>query len=384
MSLDVECAKLSDILATPNKIDTTVLFRKIFEVLNSGYPILNILQSEVKLNKGQIEQISIPSNPNSISAETFIPQALNLTKLISEGTSKLKLNKKILPILEFGPNPKYSGGFADLYLSSYKGKDVMIKVMKSSRLENDKKLAIRELRRCEELRYDHIAEYLGHFQQNNGALAIVTKFYPAGSLSDLIKSSHFFSTGQKLQICYKIAKGLEFIQLHGLCHFDIKPANILMDHSLNPKISDLGTCQKPKFSYKTSLAYTLNYAPPEQMNGKAVKKSDTWNFAMTVLSLFAGHSPFREFRNGNQGFKKNELINLIENGARPELSGMEEIEVEFKELMTRAWRLEPSERPSIKEFRLALFNECKKFLEDPESDVLVKVQCSQLQAANHL
>lgn len=87
--------------------------------------------------------------------------------------------------------------------------------------------------------------------------ALVFEYLPNQSLDKLIFPSSFKDNitlnWKKLHdIAMGIEKGLEY--LHQGCeqqilHFDIKPQNILLDHNLNPKISDFGLaklCSKEK------------------------------------------------------------------------------------------------------------------------------------------
>lgn len=47
---------------------------------------------------------------------------------------------------------------------------------------------------------------------------------------------------KKLDISYKIAKGLCFLYSNKMIHRDLKPQNIVLDSKLVPKIIDFGSC----------------------------------------------------------------------------------------------------------------------------------------------
>ncbi|XP_006368004.1 probable receptor-like protein kinase At1g67000 [Solanum tuberosum] len=137
--------------------------------------------------------------------------------------------------------------------------------------------------------------------------ALVFEYLPNQSLDKLIFPSSFKDnitlTWKKLHdIAMGIAKGLEY--LHQGCdqqilHFDIKPQNILLDHNLNPKISDFGLaklCSKEKSVVTmTEARGTMGYIAPEVLSsnfGKASHKSDVYSFGMMLLEMVGGRKNF--------------------------------------------------------------------------------------------
>ncbi|XP_006366547.1 probable receptor-like protein kinase At1g67000 [Solanum tuberosum] len=137
--------------------------------------------------------------------------------------------------------------------------------------------------------------------------ALVFEYLPNQSLDKLIFPTSFKDnitlTWKKLHdIAMGIAKGLEY--LHQGCdqqilHFDIKPQNILLDHNLNPKISDFGLaklCSKEKSVVTmTEARGTMGYIAPEVLSsnfGKASHKSDVYSFGMMLLEMVGGRKNF--------------------------------------------------------------------------------------------
>ncbi|XP_055815318.1 rust resistance kinase Lr10-like [Solanum dulcamara] len=133
------------------------------------------------------------------------------------------------------------------------------------------------------------------------------EYLPNQSLDKLIFPTSFKDNitlnWKKLHdIAMGIAKGLEY--LHQGCdqqilHFDIKPQNILLDHNLNPKISDFGLaklCSKEKSVVTmTEARGTMGYIAPEVLSsnfGKASHKSDVYSFGMLLLEMVGGRKNF--------------------------------------------------------------------------------------------
>ncbi|KAK4380302.1 hypothetical protein RND71_002164 [Anisodus tanguticus] len=145
--------------------------------------------------------------------------------------------------------------------------------------------------------------------------ALVFEYLPNQSLDKLIFPASFkdnitFNWKKLQDIAMGIAKGLEY--LHQGCdqqilHFDIKPHNILLDHNLNPKISDFGLaklCSKEKSDVTVTEARgTIGYIAPEVLSsnfGKASHKSDVYSFGMMLLEMVGGRKNFDAEADTNQ------------------------------------------------------------------------------------
>ena len=297
---------------------------------------------------------------------------LTLIKQIIEFRKSLKPN--IGPYLEItlqGP-PNFSGGFANIYICQYNNTDVAVKLSKSNRLNDDQNLTTRELKRFIQLKYPYLADCIGHTyvkasEAGPAQLGIVTKYYKLGSLSDLIKQNALTHT-QKLSICINLSKAIEFIHIHRLCHFDVKPANVLIDDQINPKLSDLGTCQKQKLNYKKSLAFTLGYAPPEQMRGKAVKESDVWSFGMTVYAVFSGKSPFKDIKEDKEKYCKQGMIQILEELNLPDFNGVDE---KLVKVVKMCCKVDPKDRARLKDVRGKLNKILERNLQENRNNAMV-------------
>jgi len=127
-----------------------------------------------------------------------------------------------------------------------------------------------------------------------------------------------------LQVALQIAEGLQRAHDKGICHFDLKPANLLLlkkpaavgegKVSVSVKIIDFGLARvttslrevaslRSRSSglsqFEQAIFGTLEYAPPEQQGfslyGKPSAKSDLFAFGATMYRLWTCHSP-RHFR----------------------------------------------------------------------------------------
>ncbi|TGN99990.1 hypothetical protein PN36_25510, partial [Candidatus Thiomargarita nelsonii] len=116
-----------------------------------------------------------------------------------------------------------------------------------------------------------------------------------------------------LEVAKQIAQGLALAHQAGVCHFDLKPANLLLkseNNRLVVKIIDFGLArvatslkqeaaktqvQSGKSLLVQNVFGTLDYAPPEQLGdmryGQPDAKSDVFAFGATLYRLLSGESP---------------------------------------------------------------------------------------------
>ena len=102
-------------------------------------------------------------------------------------------------------------------------------------------------------------------------------------------------------IAYQLLKGLKYIHLCKIVHFDLKPENIVVDDLLNFKIIDFSVSldYSNKDSNKIKLSYrgTKHYIPPEVdkkniINIKDFNKIDLYSLGVTIYKLAFDDYPY--------------------------------------------------------------------------------------------
>jgi len=107
-------------------------------------------------------------------------------------------------------------------------------------------------------------------------------------------------TRARLELFRKVCAAVHFAHQHLVVHCDLKPANILVDTSGEPKLLDFGIAKllAPTSAAKATVAdrrpMTPEYASPEQVRGERVTTaSDVYSLGVVLYQLLTGHAPYR-------------------------------------------------------------------------------------------
>ena len=256
------------------------------------------------------------------------------------------------------------GGFGIIYKNVLIDIPVAIKFPKNQNLLRKQfEKFLEEYKIIKELNHENIIKAYG-FVKNGDSYGIILEQCLGGSLNVLNRSNPNLSIDQKLQLMIKVIKALEYMHMKNICHFDIKPHNILLDINLEPKLTDLGLSRNITERVDPIAGFTLIYCSPEQIKGKnADKKSDVWSFGMTLYCFLTQITPYDYLsNNGRKKLDKNEFYYEIYHQKRiPKIP--EKFQAEYPgivKILLDTWNIDPDRRASSKQVRQALVAELLK------------------------
>jgi len=124
---------------------------------------------------------------------------------------------------------------------------------------------------------------------------IVMEYFEGKSLKYFLRDPHKLKLEHKLYIIVQIAQALSAVHRKNILHRDIKPDNILVDKSLNVKITDFGICHLPTsdLTRTSDLMGSPGYMAPEYLKyGTADKTIDIYALGVVSYELLLGVRPF--------------------------------------------------------------------------------------------
>ncbi|KPP58235.1 hypothetical protein Z043_123958 [Scleropages formosus] len=155
-----------------------------------------------------------------------------------------------------------------------------------------------EVQTLRTLKHKNLVEMVG-FSCDGDHLCLVYPYMCNGSLLDRLAclgDSLPLSWTRRCLIAAGTARGLEYLHSNHHIHRDVKSANILLDETFEPKISDFGlTRASEKKSASTVLTEkivgTTAYMAPEALRGEITPKSDVFSFGVVLLEVLSGLPP---------------------------------------------------------------------------------------------
>ncbi|MEQ8676736.1 MAG: serine/threonine-protein kinase [Aggregatilineales bacterium] len=148
----------------------------------------------------------------------------------------------------------------------------------------------------QELNHPNIVKMLDMVQQDNENYLIM-EFIDGGDLSDMLKKQGKLPFNEAMKLCVELADALSRAHHLGIVHRDIKPANVLIAPDGTPRLTDFGVARIETAERMTGTGMsigTLDYMPPEAINGEPVDASgDIWGFGVMLYEIITGERPFK-------------------------------------------------------------------------------------------
>ena len=168
----------------------------------------------------------------------------------------------------------------------------------AAQVEQYRKKFLKEARMLAGFIHPNIINVIDVFEEN-GTVYYSMPYYAGGSLKDLVSSNGKLQEGEAMKYVKKIASALKYMhQDKHVCHFDVKPDNILFDINGNPALIDFGISKnyddRGNETSSTPVGMSEGYAPIEQyqqMVEEFSPGSDVYALGATLYFMVTGTKP---------------------------------------------------------------------------------------------
>ncbi|KAF8060875.1 kinase-like protein [Lyophyllum atratum] len=221
--------------------------------------------------------------------------------------------------------PKYILALKTLYKSEI----VQSKVEKQIR---------REIEIQQNLRHPNVLRLYGYFHDSK-RIFLMLEFAGKGELYKQLSKHGCFSERRSSRYIDQMADALMYLHGKHVIHRDIKPENLLLGINGELKIGDFGWSVHAPGNRRMTLCGTLDYLPPEMVEGKEHnEKVDLWALGVLTYEFLIGNPPFED---------RSSVSNTYRRIAKVDLKFPPTVSIEVKDLITKLLQYDPQRRLAL-------------------------------------
>ena len=159
-----------------------------------------------------------------------------------------------------------------------------------------KKSFVKEARRIAKLSHQNIVHVLSIFEENE-TVYYVMQYISGGSIKDKIDEQGAIPVEQAVKYATQVAAALNYMHGKSMCHYDLKPGNIMLSGDDNAMLIDFGIAKNydnnGQETSTTPPGLTKGYAPLEQYTSvtEFSPKIDVYSLGATLYAMLTGHTP---------------------------------------------------------------------------------------------
>ncbi|KAL0035007.1 hypothetical protein WJX79_005999 [Trebouxia sp. C0005] len=192
--------------------------------------------------------------------------------------------------------PLGRGKFGNVYLARERQTKFIIalKVLFKNQLRdsNVEHQLRREVEIQSHLRHPNILRLYGYFYDND-RVYLILEYAAKGELYKQLQEAHHFDEKRTAVYIASLARALMYCHSKHVIHRDIKPENLLLGMKGELKIADFGWSVHAPNSRRKTLCGTLDYLPPEMVQGLDHDSAvDVWSLGVLCYEFLFGQPPF--------------------------------------------------------------------------------------------
>ncbi|KAG7461433.1 aurora kinase A [Solea senegalensis] len=192
--------------------------------------------------------------------------------------------------------PLGKGKFGNVYLARERQSKFILALKVLFKKQLEKAGVEHQLRREVEiqshLRHPNILRLYGYFHDTS-RVYLILEFAPRGELYGELQRCGSFPEDRSATYIMELADALNYCHSKKVIHRDIKPENLLLGANGELKIADFGWSVHTPSSRRSTLCGTLDYLPPEMIEGKTHdEKVDLWSLGVLCYEFLVGSPPF--------------------------------------------------------------------------------------------
>lgn len=230
---------------------------------------------------------------------------------------------------------------------------------------------ITEIRLLRCLNHKYIVT-LQDFFWDDKTIYIVLEYCNAGSLSTFIRSKKSLPEATCKYFLRQLATAVQYMRSNDICHFDLKPQNLLLTrsqgNSVSLKVADFGFAQHLKLGeMNQQLKGSLLYMAPEIVRKHQYDaKADLWSIGVILYECLFGRAPYTSKT-------IEELLGRIRSCEKIRLPPNVCISKECEDLLCGLLEHDPAKRISFNDFFNHTFLDLKTFPSEKVSFAFTKM-----------
>ncbi|OWZ12061.1 TKL/DRK protein kinase [Phytophthora megakarya] len=259
------------------------------------------------------------------------------------------------------------GGYGEVYIGSYHGKQVAVKMLlpETKKTMSQVNAFLSEVKLMASLDHPRIVSFIGVAWDQLIDICVISEYMAGGDLKALL--TEYDQQGHpvgfdhnKVKIAFHVSIALTYLHSCAppVIHRDLKSKNILLDESMNAKVTDFGISRERIDATMTGGIGTSFWMAPEVMMGERYDdKADMFSFGVVLSELDSHVMPYALSKSNSSTESSSDKPNKLPNAAILQMVAAGRLRVHFSEAGPQSMidlglacvSLDPNERPTAAE-----------------------------------